>query len=139
MGIKLTMDLEGAARETAPEALSLQLDALTQWNVVLMQRLLKEGHRIPLLYKSGVRYQRENYAAREENWRDFLSCLRHKGGDCEDLCAWRAAEIRVRQRQRARCVYRRTRRADGSTLYHILVESPSHSGHIEDPSRLLGM
>lgn len=133
------MDLAGAARESAPDALGVNLHALTEWNVKLMKRLIEEGHKIPLLYKSGVRYQRENYAKHEENWRDFLSVLRHKSGDCEDLASFRVAELRVVFNKRARCVYRRTVRDDGSTLYHILVESPSGSGHIEDPSRLLGM
>jgi len=54
------------------------------------------------------------------------------GGDCEDLAAWRAAELRIAG-EPARVVV--VRSAPG--VLHAVVRRAN--GRIEDPSRRLGM
>lgn len=89
-------------------------------------------NRLPELYRSGVRYRAEPPGS--ERWQLPMETLWRKHGDCEDLAAWRAAELVVSgQDVRARAVLRRIRPG----LMHCLVLRGD--GTIEDPSRLLGM
>ncbi len=102
---------------------------------------------IPLLYESGVRYYHDQ---RDDPWADTLSVLAAherwmKTGkpeiiDCEDLVAWRVAELRVRfgvLNARPVFVRQKIKTPDGNKEYiHILVEA---NGQIEDVSRNLGM
>jgi hypothetical protein len=90
------------------------------------------ARRLPPLYASGVRYVAEPMG--QENWQTPLVTLKKKGGDCEDLAAWRAAELVVSGRDRgAVAVVIRIRPG----LMHCVVRRGS--GAIEDPSKLLGM
>jgi hypothetical protein len=98
---------------------------------------LAENPDTPLLYESGVRYRPED--GREEwdaipwvleNWR-----TKRQGSDCEDLAAWRAAELRVRG-ENASCTWV-AYREPGKLVYHIRVRRGD--GSLEDPSVLLGM
>lgn len=92
---------------------------------------LRSG-RYPRLYKSGVRYQREPRG--QEDWQTVSRAFRAKLADCEDLAAWRAAELVVTgEDARARAVIKRVRPG----LIHCLVLRGN--GALEDPSRLLGM
>lgn len=95
------------------------------------QEQLRSG-RYPGLYKSGVRYQREPRG--REDWQTVSRAYRAKVADCEDLAAWRAAELVVTgEDPNARAVIKRVRPG----LIHCLVLRGS--GAMEDPSRLLGM
>lgn len=85
--------------------------------------------RVPLLYQSGVRYQRE---LGTEHWQTVQETLKKGYGDCEDLASWRAAELR-RRGVPASAVAVRT----GPRRYHAVVLWPD--GRIEDPSKKLGM
>lgn len=86
----------------------------------------------PPLYRSGVRYVPEPYG--QENWQIPSVTLQLRGGDCEDLAAWRAAELVVSGADpRARAVVKIVRPG----LMHCIVLRGS--GRREDPSRLLGM
>jgi hypothetical protein len=88
--------------------------------------------RFPPLYTSGVRYQGEPYG--QEFWQTPSVTLQRRFGDCEDLAAWRAAELVVSGvDNRARAVVRRIRPG----LMHCVVLRGT--GQIEDPSRRLGM
>lgn len=88
--------------------------------------------RYPSLYRSGVRYQREPRG--QEDWQTVSRTFRLKYGDCEDLAAWRAAELVVTGEDTgARAVIKRVRPG----LIHCLVQRGS--GAMEDPSRVLGM
>lgn len=87
----------------------------------------------PPLYESGVRYQQERGT---ESWLGPRDVLRLGRGDCEDLVAWRVAELvlgKVVPQQRARpyCY------APRPGLVHCQVRLAN--GSIEDPSRRLGM
>ncbi|HRI72506.1 MAG TPA: hypothetical protein PK156_50065 [Polyangium sp.] len=128
---------ETANEAVAHEVLNSMLECLVQMNVALMR-----SSRFPPLYSTHVRYRQEPLG--DENWRDAAIVLRDGFGDCEDLAAYRVAELRVTHKVPARCVFRwRTFLVDGKTrvkLYHILVGVP-HGGKmlIEDPSKRLGM
>lgn len=66
-------------------------DVLVQASATAM---LRSGAlvQIPLLYESGVIYQREAI----ETWRSAHETLAHGWEDCDSLAIWRAAELRVR-------------------------------------------
>ena len=91
----------------------------------------------PRLYESGVRYQAE--LPGREDWQTVPFALARGVADCEDLACWRVAELWVRDGVRA--LPRMTWRPKGPRgqwrLYHITVRWPD--GHVEDPSRVLGM
>lgn len=95
---------------------------------------LTEHPEAPNLYESGVRYVAE---PRDEEWfADIPTVLGRGFGDCDDLAAWRAAELIVRHGVEARVFTQRQVKRDGSTLYHVMVQSPLGT---EDPSSALGM
>lgn len=114
------------ARLTLPtdvRVIEAALEGLTLANVQILSRA-----RLPRLYKSGVRYERDGV----EDWRTADRVLLEGWGDCEDLSAWRAAERRLAGERSARVVVRRT----GHGTLHATVTGPKGS---EDPSRILGM
>jgi len=83
------------------------------------------------LYRSGVRYRREPRGV--ERWQTAAETLRRGHGDCEDLVAWRVAELRARGEKGARPhVY-----SPRVGLMHCVVRRGN--GALEDPSKLLGM
>lgn len=95
------------------------------------ERQLRRDPRIPDIYKSGVRYQREE---REKNeWLTVLGALKRGVADCEDLAAWLCAQRRVQGDRNAKVVLKHVRRG----LWHVLVQRGN--GAIEDPSAMLGM
>lgn len=97
---------------------------------------LKIRSDIPPLYQSGVRYRNEPVGY--EWFDDILICLNRGWGDCDDLVAWRVAELRE-QGELAE-VYMRWepgRKNPGTRLFHVIVKRGN--GELEDPSALLGM
>lgn len=106
--------------------LTAALEGLTAVNCVLMKR-----RDLPQLYRSGIRYEREQPG--RERWLNADELLAKCVGDCEDLAAYRAAELRVYHGVPAiACVLR-----SGPKKFHAVVGFPD--GTIEDPSRMLGM
>src|SRR5262249_46365453 len=85
--------------------------------------------RIPPLYHAGVHYEREPQG--EENWQTAWGVIKSGSGDCEDLAAWRIAELRE-QGEMARPALKHS-----YVGWHVLVRRGN--GTIEDPSRRLGM
>jgi hypothetical protein len=85
---------------------------------------------LPPLYESGVVYKDEP----RDVWRHAVDVLGEKWGDCEDLAAYRAAELRVsgEDPDAAVTVYQ-----SGPGRYHAVVARSG--GVLEDPSRALGM
>lgn len=53
----------------------------------------------PWLYDSGIRYVEE--PPDRDDWQDIEETLHRHEADCEDLAAWRVAELRVRCREPA--------------------------------------
>lgn len=102
----------------------MALDALTK----LCEMELR-ARSFPKLYASGVKYRREGFG--KERWQVPSETVKLGCGDCEDLAAWRAAELRVAGiKARAICVRVRP------GLIHCVVQTERGR---EDPSKKLGM
>lgn len=107
------------------------LEALIKCNLIYLA-----SHPLtPELYKSGVRYQREPRG--KEEWQDIPTALKLLRGDCEDLAAWRVAELRYKGIFAKGHLKWYHSKSAIVTLYHVLVKHPD--GTIEDPSKRLGM
>jgi hypothetical protein len=107
------------------DAFGAALEGLTRVNVGLMER-----EHVPPLYEAGVKYKDEP----RDIWRHAVDVAHEGWGDCEDLSAYRAAELRVTGEDPAAAVavYK-----SGPSRYHAVVQRGD--GSIEDPSRALGM
>ena len=116
------------------------LETLTRTNV----RYLRSHPRTPLLYRAPVEYQMEPIGA--EHWADVPTVLGQGWGDCEDLAAWRAAELRLLGYPNAYAfpieLGMGPMVAGGPSvrLIHILVSRGGCDlSQVEDPSSILGM
>lgn len=130
------------------------LNALRDENVRELRHYARLGHALPLLYRSGVVYERE----KRETWSDVICTVAQGKEDCDALAAYRAAELVVlggraltpgdggyragRRRSSIPAeVFLTTRIPAGSTgLYHCIVRYRV-AGRIytDDPSARLGM
>lgn len=105
---------------------------------------LKAYPRTPALYQSGVRYKPEKHRTSAlgktvqygEEWQTIPWVIYRGYGDCEDLGAWRAAELN-RKGIRALPFIKIRRMPTGFWRAHVVVQHPD--GRIEDPSAKLGM
>lgn len=109
---------------------------------------LKHNPKTPKLYESGVIYVPEKRRTLKlpgvgekvveygEDWQSIPACLKRKKGDCEDLAAWRAAELQM-QGIKAVPEIKVRRLPSGAWRAHAVVKWPN--GKIEDPSAKLGM
>lgn len=89
--------------------------------------------KLPPLYSGRIRYLRE--PPRREDWQAALETFARGYGDCEDLVAYRLAELRA---QGIDAQPRIT--AVNPALRHVTLVYPGPNGLVhEDPSRLLGM
>lgn len=125
MGVRLTCyvpDIHTAAA---------MLEGLTLACQAQLRQARTAGAPLPKLYESGVRYKREPMG--QEVWQLVKETLRKKSGDCEDLAAFRAAELREGGERGARAVMVEV--APG--MIHCVVRRAN--GKIEDPSAKLGM
>lgn len=114
-----------------PEALEALAEGLVGLNCVLFKHAEDAGVGIPELYESGVTYRREPIG-REwwETAQDAVGIATKRSGDCEDLAAYRAAELRFFEGEPARVRIMRTVRGS----FHAVVERAD--GSLEDPSRI---
>jgi hypothetical protein len=71
-----------------------------------------------------------------ERFRDIPRIIENGGGDCDNVAAWRAAELNELGIAAQPYITWR-KRSDGGTTYHVIVRWPD--GSSEDPSLLLGM
>ena len=134
----------------------LGLVELLNWLARHNARLLRERHDLPLLYESGVRYQREA----TEVWSDALATLEQGHEDCDALAAFRAGELlawgadamtaedggfalarRLGLRSVPAWVQLHTRgRKGGANLYHcVVLYRVGDLFFRDDPSARLGM
>jgi hypothetical protein len=113
-----------------PAAFEAALEGLTRVNERLLTDPGLGGPALPKLYESGVVYKNEP----RDVWRHAEDVNREGWGDCEDLSAWRAAELRVsgEDPDASVGVYK-----SGPSRYHAVVKRGD--GTVEDPSRALGM
>lgn len=98
----------------------------------------------PLLYNADVIYKPEKRKEGSgrvieygEEWQTIPWVIFRGYGDCEDLGAWRAAELNQRFGIRALPYIRVRRMPNGYWRAHVVVKWPN--GQIEDPSAKLGM
>jgi hypothetical protein len=82
---------------------------------------------LPPLYSSGVRYAPEpGLGSGEEEWADPWTVARRGWGDCDDLVAWRVAELLLAgEAAGVNCIWTGQR-------YHVRVRRAN--GSLEDPS-----
>jgi hypothetical protein len=71
-----------------------------------------------------------------EHFREIPRIIENGGGDCDNVAAWRVAELREKGIDAKPYITWRQRR-DGGYTYHVTVLLPD--GSSEDPSLLLGM
>ena len=130
---------------------------LLNWLARENARLFRERPQLPLLYDSGVVYQRE---PDQEEWGDYAHVLAQGHDDCDSLAAARAGELLARgwkalfpgdegyeEARRSRPasiqaeVYLKTRVPEGQTgLYHCVVRYKlAGRWFYDDPSARLGM
>jgi len=119
IGVELT---QGSIAEVAAMLHGLALLSLVQ---------IRAGQVRKSIYAAGIKYRREPIG--RERWQSAAETLRRGYGDCEDLAAWRLAELWAAGEMGAKeRVY-----APRPGLMHCQVRRAS--GQIEDPSRMLGM
>lgn len=94
----------------------------------------KRGKIVPL-YSGAIRYERE--PLRRENWQSAYTTATRGKGDCEDLAAYRVAELRAKGILAFPVV-----RQINPSLRHVTVRylDPRTKAWVhEDPSKKLGM
>jgi len=113
------------------------LNGVVANNLVTMRIAKRQGRPISPIYELArtgkVRFQRE--AGPHEEFADVLTVLRRGWGDCDDLVAWRVAELQAKGEKAQVRIYWRVK--NGSIRMHAQVRRAN--GRIEDPSRYLGM
>lgn len=131
-------------RDSSQKRVLVLLEALTLCN----QFYLQEHPETPWMYQSGIVYKlpaqfesgaKEGGVAgyRGEVFRDIPRIIENGGGDCDNLCAWRTAEIRHRLGVAAKPYITWRKRPDGGVTYHCITLWPD--GSSEDSSLLTGM
>lgn len=120
---------EGLSKGSRIDVLRMAVKVLVHSN----RAYLREHPHTPQLYASGVRYLKE--ADDSENYQDIPRTLELRSGDCEDLVAWRLAELQEAGEDAH--VLLREYRVGADTLFHVLLTRAN--GDVEDPSRALGM
>jgi hypothetical protein len=102
---------------------------------------LKAHPQTPALYHAGVSYRPQQTVQGNftgiDHWWDIPAVRLHGEGSCEDLAAWRVAELQLAGHAHVRPFVHSREVSPGNTLYHIVVKLPD--GSEEDPSALLGM
>lgn len=136
MAYDITFALDLFNRGVDPEESLYALNVLIRALAEIDAEYLRRHPETPLLYKSNIPYVPEQES--QERWQDIPTTLKRRQGDCEDLAAWRAAELNVRAGIDARPeVYVSKVFPDGRRLYHVIVRLPNWD--VEDPSFILGM
>jgi hypothetical protein len=130
------------------------LSAVIDNNRVILREAKRRGRPILPLYQSGVRFRPERTSY--EEFADLLTVLRRGWGDCDDLIAWRCAELRESGVKATARIYWRPPKNPKRPKWqmHAQLRHPigcscplcrnqatavRNEGRIEDPSRYLGM
>jgi hypothetical protein len=123
------------------EGICLVFKALVEAVAVQNEFLMKATKAgFPKLYESKVTFRNETLAGRGlEEIATALTVLKRSWGDCDDLVAYRIAELRAQGVAATAKVYVKAHRVKGKPirLYHVEVRLPD--GSVEDPARYLGM
>lgn len=124
MAIRVEMELPAS-----PAVLEAAMEGLVGANVEMMTHGRLGGVAFPPLYASGIVYRREPPG--QEDWQTADRLLENREGDCEDLAAYRTAELRRDGELGARARVVPTQRGK----FHAIVQR--EDGSMEDPSRNL--
>lgn len=132
--MRVLVDLQSTAlqpsRALGPVVRHL-VSALTYANLLI----LKAKPSLPGIYLSGVRYKREPREWPYECFDNIERCLARGWGDCDDLAAWRCAELLSKGEKASIIVSWKP--TELGKLYHVTVRRAN--GAKEDPSLKLGM
>lgn len=115
-----------------------QLWCVIRFNVAWLAPRLA---RVPMLYDSGVRFEREPDGGLNF-WSNIPAVYRRRRSHCVGLSCWRIAELVVRGEQAEPClrVFEEDRPNFGPvTEFHVTVLRGDPTQTHEDPSYLLGM
>lgn len=125
-------------QKRSQSALLIMFEALVNINQIWIKT---HKTTTPPIYKAPVRYERE-YGT--ELWCDIPTILEKGFGDCEDLAAWRCAEIREAGGKAS--PYVTYKKVNGSFHYHAIIKraginpkTGTYGKWLEDPSKRLGM
>jgi len=122
------------------------LQGVVASNRVTMREAKRRGRPIPPLYESGVEYQRERGPG--EEFADVLTVLRRGWGDCDDLVAWRIAELLEEGHRAGARIYWRAKKPPFKMHAQVrhaprckcsMCHGRYARGRVEDPSRFLGL
>lgn len=128
-----------------PRVFARAIKIVLEANTLVNQMYLRT-HRVPELYKSGVRYQEEplNLAkvgagpvVRIEEFALIPAVLERGWGDCDDLSPWLCAQLREQGEKANIRVVWREHPTTHRIVYHIVVRR--QNGSVEDPNHRLGM
>lgn len=132
LGVKLFVPVHGEVSQPELERSRLAITWLLTGLVAVNRDFRQLYPAVPSLYASDVLYKLED---KTEIWQDVPTTLARGCGDCEDLAAYRCADLQLSGV--AALPYVTWRQIGTRTIYHCLVRHPD--GLIEDPSRALGM
>jgi hypothetical protein len=111
------------------------LNALVILNYGLLKANALTGNRLPALYHSGVIYQAEERSGQKPEHFDPCTVVYARGwGDCDDLAAWRCAELILSGVEARIDLHETPRSKPAARRYHVLVVLPD--GTTEDPSMI---
>lgn len=136
--MKIVVDIDH--RVTGDPRLTMLCARAYLYGQVAHNRLLMRLNRVPRLYdlrRQGlVEFDQEPNAGKYEEFASAPLVIARGWGDCDDLCAYRVAELlETGEPARLRIYCKET--ADDIKLYHVQVRRAD--GTIEDPSRICGM
>lgn len=151
MGFRLVTRVGAATRNPLKLAWLAEqfLRGVISNNRMTIRERKRQGCPVPPLYRSGVKYEQE--PGPNEEFADLLTVLRRGWGDCDDLVAWRCAELQEAGVRAQARIYWREPKGDGVWRMHAQVRHPDpckcrlcrrrpvRGGRIEDPSRFLGL
>jgi len=112
-----------------PGCLDALAEGLVRLDVAQIEHARAAGVATPSIYACGARYRREHGGERWQSVAEMMQA-RPPSGDCEDLAAWRVAELRCAGEDASVRIVRTSR-----GTFHAIVRYSD--GTIEDPSRIL--
>jgi hypothetical protein len=122
--------------DTSDEARKRQAQLLCDVTMLLVPAAMRDiqAGKVPPLYKSGVKYARQNPSACAFKWPSMVR--KAKNGDCKQLVLWRLAELHLAGETKAtpRLMWLNNRKG---LQAHIQIRRAD--GTTEDPSVNLGM
>lgn len=148
----LTLPGDDPDAQVVPIQIALEcLSDINEWHLRRSLRRVEKGLSdavIPPIYGSGVTYRPREPGA--EDWLDAPAALQQRCADSEDLVAWRVAELRISGCEAEPVVGRVSREAliaggvgagglPGPDAWFMRCAVRFPDGHVEDPSRILGM